>query len=388
MKKYWGIYLIGVSLTVAALIVEENTFFALFFGLEVLFPLVLLLAIRLEARHLHLALHMPESVVKGQQPDIRLQVQSSGPLIAAGLIRLQISITNVLYEEVWNEEIRAALHSGREEFVLGRKMDQCGCWKFIGRQARVYDVFGLCYAKIELPGEQQVIVYPSTVALSLLPGRENPGRSQEGEVVLEKKGDDQSEVFDLRNYHPGDDVRSIHWKMSSKVGSMLVREPSSTRQMDMLVCLDIGRETKRADRELEDKALALGVTVSRMFIQQHIVHLVSRTDDQGMIARPIEARSDWMDMLTELMVMPLAKRRGSGLQILSDLQKSYRISRMIYITVEDCPDEVLRLHRDLEITVLCLCEEGQNITYTRQENGNLLMIPRRLLDQERLNIYF
>lgn len=39
-----------------------------------------------------------------------------------------------------------------------------------------------------------------------------------------KPGDDPSEVFDLRDYHPGDKLNRIHWKLSSKKDEFIVKD--------------------------------------------------------------------------------------------------------------------------------------------------------------------
>jgi len=46
-----------------------------------------------------------------------------------------------------------------------------------------------------------------------------------GVVFIPKPGGGFSEDYDLRPYRPGDQVRSIHWKVSAKVDSLIVREP-------------------------------------------------------------------------------------------------------------------------------------------------------------------
>lgn len=60
------------------------------------------------------------------------------------------------------------------------------------------------------------------------------GRQNEGQQTLSKKGYDATEVFELREYQPGDSIRTIHWKLSEKFDTVLVREPSDTSSYDIL----------------------------------------------------------------------------------------------------------------------------------------------------------
>lgn len=42
-----------------------------------------------------------------------------------------------------------------------------------------------------------------------------------------RKGSDASEMFDIRDYVPGDDIRTIHWKLSGKTDELIVRQASA-----------------------------------------------------------------------------------------------------------------------------------------------------------------
>lgn len=55
-----------------------------------------------------------------------------------------------------------------------------------------------------------------------------------------KSGDDPSEVFGIREYRPGDRIRSIHWKLSSKREQLLVREFSLPENRFVLLLVETG----------------------------------------------------------------------------------------------------------------------------------------------------
>ena len=54
----------------------------------------------------------------------------------------------------------------------------------------------------------------------------------------DRRGSDMTEVWQLREYVPGDDLRCIHWKMSAKSRSLIVREGSLPLQRSLLVFWD------------------------------------------------------------------------------------------------------------------------------------------------------
>ena len=48
---------------------------------------------------------------------------------------------------------------------------------------------------------------------------------------------------DIREYQPGDDIRSIHWKVTARTGKVYVKDFEEDRQLTMLVAVDISRST-------------------------------------------------------------------------------------------------------------------------------------------------
>lgn len=70
-----------------------------------------------------------------------------------------------------------------------------------------------------------------------------------------KKGNDYSETFQLREYVPGDGIKQIHWKLSEKLDKLIVREASLPVQKSTLVFwdkyADDGFSSKEADAMAE-----------------------------------------------------------------------------------------------------------------------------------------
>ena len=66
------------------------------------------------------------------------------------------------------------------------------------------------------------------VAVLILPPRAKPANTfslPRGDTLRPKPGGGYSEEHDLREYRRGDPLRSIHWKVSAKHDSLIVREP-------------------------------------------------------------------------------------------------------------------------------------------------------------------
>ena len=57
-----------------------------------------------------------------------------------------------------------------------------------------------------------------------------------------RKGNDPSEIFDIKDYTPGDDLRFVHWKLSGKADHLIMRQPSEPTHYHAIILMDLGME--------------------------------------------------------------------------------------------------------------------------------------------------
>jgi len=69
-----------------------------------------------------------------------------------------------------------------------------------------------------------------------------------GVILRPKPGGGFSEDYDLRPYRKGDLIRSVHWKVSAKFGSLIIREPLIPPAHSRLV--HVAKWTSAGDRDL------------------------------------------------------------------------------------------------------------------------------------------
>ena len=77
-----------------------------------------------------------------------------------------------------------------------------------------------------------------------------PTQSAEPET-LGLPGNDFSEIYSLRGYEPGDDVKRIHWKLTEKMDSPIVREPQEQARKNIVLCMDLYDDYEAQENVLE-----------------------------------------------------------------------------------------------------------------------------------------
>lgn len=64
-----------------------------------------------------------------------------------------------------------------------------------------------------------------------------------------KKGSDRTEIFNIREYVPGDQMKDVHWKMTSKMDKYMVKEYSLPISRNVDIILDISQENNNVSKK-------------------------------------------------------------------------------------------------------------------------------------------
>ncbi len=101
----------------------------------------------------------------------------------------------------------------------------------------ISDLFRFFAIRADMENYTAVSVFPRRMAIVDDRGRSDtdvPSAKQRNDITAEK-----TEVADIRDYVPGDSIRSIHWKLSSKTQDIKVRQYSSAENRHTYVFCDL-----------------------------------------------------------------------------------------------------------------------------------------------------
>lgn len=125
------------------------------------------------------------------------------------------------------------------------------------------DPVGIVRREVVWTEREQVIVHPRTIAIpSTSTGLV---RDLEGQATTDLSPADIA-FHAVREYQPGDDPRTIHWKSTAKSGALMVRQFEDTRRSHLVVALATGRGEFADDDEFElavSAAASLGTRAVR-----------------------------------------------------------------------------------------------------------------------------
>lgn len=178
-----------------------------------------------------------EQVPRGEEAQLLLEAAVPLKLPVARL-RLKLAVVN---------QLTGAKLSGRHAFPvrevgasLSRTLptDHCGQLVCQASGLWVCDLLGLFSLPLAAPVSRPVLIMPRVLPreeiLSLLP----QGLFSQPPSYRPKPGGGPSEDYEVRPYRPGDPMRAVHWKLTSKLDELVVREPLEPLREEILVLFD------------------------------------------------------------------------------------------------------------------------------------------------------
>ena len=245
--------------------------FSVMAGRTFLLAIALLLCLRRDTVKLRVVMELRHGGQAGKSMPLRFRLEYSGRLIATGSVLVELQIRNVMFHTIEKKRYLIPLENEETVYELDWPVKNCGEILFHCEKIQVRDVLRLFALNIPSFEDLSMVCYPAPMKVQAEISGSNFGISREEGMTLNRKGNEPSEMFDIREYVPGDDIRSIHWKLSSKTEELILRQTSEPSHYDAAIMPDFGRDQWGApmlDAEA-DAAIALGTALAEQLVAQY-----------------------------------------------------------------------------------------------------------------------
>ena len=207
----WGVVVLLAFATVAAAVL----------------PKLQLLGVRVRR------LQFPPSVVVGEPQRVGYEIE-----VTSRLPRYDLEIHERLDGDDWSLAAFVTRSAGQQQLFFDWTPRRRGCWRLADLLLESRFPLGVARARRMLRAEEQeVVVYPDVVPLPWLPVHGDAGGLAEETQAPQRGGRD--EFFALKPYRHGDEVRSVHWRATARLGEVVTREYQRPEGRQLWVVLDL-----------------------------------------------------------------------------------------------------------------------------------------------------
>lgn len=146
-----------------------------------------------------------------------------------------------------------------------------------------HDFLGISKCRADYQSVGECYVYPSDSANVDAPiNRHLHDEMNRQNRYLNRKGNDITEILDIRDYQKGDNIKSIHWKLSKKMGKKMIRELDMPANQDTILFLVISSE-ELENPWIRNNVASTGIRASTEFLMEQIHHDALLFSEEGNI---------------------------------------------------------------------------------------------------------
>ncbi len=233
-----------------------------------------------------------------------------------------------LYFEISNEKnpnnaqfIHELYVGPKEELEYEVEIGLMNCGNFKAKLIRfeMWDLFDFVRREIQVNSTAECISLP--IELAIESNINEFSGDNTNETVYEKyaKGNDPSEIFEIREFHNGDRLQTIHWNLSAKQNELMVKVFSDVtgETFDIFLCNDY------TDNRQMDSYFDLIYTIGLYLCRNQISFSLSWVNSAGkLIKRHIDAEEQVSNEIISLYFEEPVPNAEKNLGILSDIRQT------------------------------------------------------------------
>jgi len=252
--------LITVLLLLSAWNTGENLLYIILGGTLGLLLISSILG-RINLSGLDLTVETADAVHRGDPLSAHVELRSRRWLLSSFSIRI------ILEGDTAAQAVAHLLRippRSRAQVDLDLCFNRRGEHRLINCRLRSAFPFGFYVREKRFPLENSVLVYPMVYPVSISPFERGMGAM----VRARRSDEDGDEYFSLREYQPGDDIRRIVWRVSARLGTLVVREMGLGTLKTVIILLDDSGVRTPEDADRFETAVEYAASLAAAFLHK------------------------------------------------------------------------------------------------------------------------
>lgn len=212
----------------------------------------------------------------------------------------------------------------------------CGRVRLSVTEMRLYDLFGFFCIKVPVDTKTKALILPEIFPMVITVGKSNTVEPECDTYSPYKSGNDPSETFGIRDYEPGDPLRSIHWKLTGKYDRLMIREAGLPVNESVLILFEriCPNSASLVSPAVRSALGEIAVSLSQRLTEMNIAHTIGwlRAENGTFLGHRVDSEESFHLVMAE--VLSVYEMRGEEDTVESYLKTNdvHTYSNIIYIT--------------------------------------------------------
>lgn len=378
MLKYKILYGVMLLLSAAVFVFVNSAVSLLLLILMIILPIVIKLSTADNASKIRISASMSDACVVGSKTQpIEVKVQNKS-ILPMGNIEIVLEYKNNMFGTEYSDRVNLCGAGKTRVFKIPLNTDSCGRSEVIINEVYCCDILNIFKSRIEYKWKKTYTVYPKLPDMQLHTQKLFAAEFGSSNYDRNHRGNDNSEVFQVREYEIGDNLGAAHWKLSAKQDSIIIREWSRPNNFRLLIVFDLVSEDIKGNKLTNEEISAiigLGASMSRELSYQSIGHNATMLNCGAVLDMSIDKPADSNILLDDMMSIHIPKNNNTLFDeiVSSNLYNQY--SKLVYIGPKENAEVLKSLSVYMDITVIAVTASGR-IAYEQESGCSVYTIPK------------
>lgn len=304
MMLKWIAYLLLAAFMACEAVVFENVLMSTLFVAVLLWPVLMMSMLLFQRRNLDVSMKVPVPVAE-KNGHIQIQMM----ICQNGFLPVTQMHVDMICEPLFGgePEVYPLVFSvdGRQkyQYIYDLSRSECGKVRLKVNKICLWDYFHYFSVNKQIRLSEEVVFLPKiyeTAVTVCEATRHFAGETEDYEP--EAAGPDNSQIYQVREYRPGDRLQMIHWKLTARNDELYVKEASEPICFAVGIFMDLSRQEK-VSAELMEAMIETVLSISNGLLEQKCRHFIVWYDpkDDRLMKRKIGCIEDVYEMTEYLM---------------------------------------------------------------------------------------
>lgn len=351
---------------------------------------VLMVLLMIDSANIQAGLSIAETAQFGKDITYVLNVDSRYGLLVTQSVIVTLDIHNNMFGSISHKTLIFELDGGKNDCAITLPASECGGIVLKCGSIHVIDMLKLFKIKTKPLKDARIVIFPKHMDINVELSDMIIGESSKEGEMQNRKGSDSSEIYDIREYKQGDNVHSIHWKLSEKTDKLFVREASEPSHYDVVIIPDFAHFNGDEETTIDELNTAIAITaaISEQLVIKGIHFCMMIPREQGLSELYVSSDKDYEKMLMQSMCFKILKQSGSGLEYFITEHKEDYYTRLVIVSAGKYRQNLSRLEKQLGITVINAVKDIDRMSIDGQDGLEVIDIPADTKKGENYHIIY
>lgn len=338
------------------------------------------LLLRHDAARLRLVLHAASGGQAGRPLAVTVSVTQPERFWVARYAVVELELRSVMFGTVERCRLRLTLRDGEARLETTVPAHLCGEMRICCTGVQVTDLLDTFAMRCALPGEERTVIYPQNIRMELELSQAIVGAASIEGLMQNRRGSDPSEIFDIREYMPGDDIRAIHWKLSCKTDTLILRQASDPSHYDVVLLPDLGlyQGQEAVTPEECNSAVAAVIALGEGLLRLGISFCMAVPTKRGLDLYEVRSLRGFHQLLPQWLGVEVCRQSGIGLQVFLTEHLEEHFTRLLIVSAGKYTQDVSGLNRRIGVTVVSTAQDADSVLHTAlSASCEMVVLPSR-----------